>query len=348
MSDRVVKQGLSNEYQTWDTPLSGAGAEFAPFFSLTSPAQAAPSGNFAPAEVSVMSQAQAKNEDWQVFAAPHEAADAGFSSIAGDGFGGTEAGTTSAPMMTPGHADGYDAGYEEGYEKGLALGQSEGEIKGQAAGQQQAQDLMQQRDLELQQALTTLAAVTNTLSDELLQPMQALALHMAKQLVRGELSISTQAIERLVRLNMEQLHQSQSSIQVHLNPAEFERLQAANNLPDQVTLLPNNEVDIGSVKVEQQGSWVEDLVQDRLAQLSQQALGFVDEAIVTPLEVMDLEPQPDQELHLESEPQIEPESQLEPEPESESQSEPEPGPGLSLESHSEEPAIDHQQEPVDE
>ena len=332
MSDRVVKQGLANDYQTWNTPLSGAGAEFAPFFSLTSPAQAAPSGNFAPAEVSVMSQAQAKNEDWQVFAAPHEAATDGFSSIAGDGFddgfGDTQAETTTAPMMTPGHAEGYDAGYEEGYEKGLALGQSEGEIKGQAAGQQQAQELMQQHDLELQQTLTTLTAVTDTLSDELLQPMQALALHMAKQLVRGELSLSTQAIERLVRLNMDQLHQSQSSIQVHLNPAEFERLQGANSLPEQVTLLPNNEVGIGSVKVEQQGSWVEDLVQDRLAQLSQQALGFVDETIVTPLEMMDLEPQ------LESEP----ESQLEPEPELQP----------DLEPHTEPPSTDDQHEPVDE
>ncbi|HCH32666.1 MAG TPA: hypothetical protein DE045_06980, partial [Oceanospirillaceae bacterium] len=143
MSDRVVKQGLANEYQAWNTPLSGAGVEFAPFFSLTSPTRAPASGNFATAEVSVMSQVQAKNEDWQVFAAPHEAAGAGFSSIAGDGFGDTEAETTTASMTTPGHAEGYDAGYEEGYEKGLSLGQSEGEIKGQAAGQQQAQELMQ-------------------------------------------------------------------------------------------------------------------------------------------------------------------------------------------------------------
>jgi len=340
LSDRVVKQGLANEYQAWNTPLSGAGVEFAPFFSLTSPTRAPASGNFATAEVSVMSQVQAKNEDWQVFAAPHEAAGAGFSSIAGDGFGDTEAETTTASMTTPGHAEGYDAGYEEGYEKGLSLGQSEGEIKGQAAGQQQAQELMQQRDLELQQALTSLAAVTNTLSDELLQPMQALALHMAKQLVRGELSLSTQAIERLVRLNMEQLHQSQSSIQVHLNPAEFERLQAANKLPEQVTLRPNNEVGIGSVKVEQQGSWVEDLVQDRLAQLSQQALGFVDDAVVTPLDLMDLEHQ------LQPEPQPGPDPQIEAEAVSVEHADAVVEP--ELESPADEPQTDEQQEPVDE
>ena len=333
MSDNVVIHSLAGDYQAWDTPLAGAGVDFSPFFSLTSPEKIPQKDDFSPAEVSVVSQAQAKNEDWQVFDAPHE--EASFSAAVEDGVG------ESPQMMSAGQAEGYDAGYQDGYDKGFALGQSEGETKGIEAGQQQTQALEEQRNQDMQVALGHLAQVTETLSDELLQPMQTLALHLAKQLVRGELSLSSKAIERLIMLSMEQLQITQSTIQVHMNPFEFERLQQHNGLPDQVVLQPSKDVSMGSVKVEHADSWVEDLMEDRLAQISQQAFGFVDEKFVDPIQEIEseveseIESEIEPEIELEIEPEIKTEIKSEIEPEVKSEMESELKPEIELESEME-------------
>jgi flagellar assembly protein FliH len=325
LSDNVVIHSLAGDYQAWDTPLAGAGVDFSPFFSLTSPEKIPQKDDFSPAEVSVVSQAQAKNEDWQVFDAPHE--EASFSAAVEDGVG------ESPQMMSAGQAEGYDAGCQEGYDKGFALGQSEGETKGIEAGQQQTQALEEQRNQDMKVALGHLAQVTETLSDELLQPMQTLALHLAKQLVRGELSLSSKAIERLIMLSMEQLQITQSTIQVHMNPFEFERLQQHNGLPDQVVLQPSKDVSMGSVKVEHADSWVEDLMEDRLAQISQQAFGFVDEKFVDPIQ--EIEPEIEPEIESEIEPEIKSEVESEIEPEIKSEMESELKPEIELESEME-------------
>ena len=343
MSDNVVIHSLAGDYQAWDTPLAGAGVDFSPFFSLTSPEKIPQKDDFSPAEVSVVSQAQAKNEDWQVFDAPHE--EASFSAAVEDGVG------ESPQMMSAGQAEGYDAGYQDGYDKGFALGQSEGETKGIEAGQQQTQALEEQRNQDMKVALGHLAQVTETLSDELLQPMQTLALHLAKQLVRGELSLSSKAIERLIMLSMEQLQITQSTIQVHMNPFEFERLQQHNGLPDQVVLQPSKDVSMGSVKVEHADSWVEDLMEDRLAQISQQAFGFVDEKFVDPIQEIEpkIEPEIEPEIESEIEPEIksEMESELKPEIELESEMEPKDLQDLSAEpaqEQAEAPELNEQQD----
>ena len=288
MSDNVVKQGFTDDYQAWDTPIAGVGVDFAPFFSLTSPAPIVSKDSFAPAEVSVVTQSQAKNEDWQVFNAPHE--EASFAAAADNSLGEGELPLSADAIDEDSndtiHTEAYDAGYQEAYDKGSALGQSEGEAKGIELGQQQVQALEQQRNEDMQVALGYLSKVTDTLSDELLQPMQTLAVHLAKEIVRGELSLSSHAIERLIRLSMEQLQTTQSSINIHMNPLEFERLQQHNGLPEQVVLQPSNDVSMGSIKVEHAGSWVEDFIEDRLAQISQQVFGAVDEKFVEPIQAI--------------------------------------------------------------
>ena len=315
MSDNVVKQGFTDDYQAWDTPIAGVGVDFAPFFSLTSPAPIVSKDSFAPAEVSVVTQSQAKNEDWQVFNAPHE--EASFAAAADNSLGEGEQPLSADAIdedsndtiHTEAYDAGYQAGYQEAYDKGSALGQSEGEAKGIELGQQQVQALEQQRNEDMQVALGYLSKVTDTLSDELLQPMQTLAVHLAKEIVRGELSLSSHAIERLIRLSMEQLQTTQSSINIHMNPLEFERLQQHNGLPEQVVLQPSNDVSMGSIKVEHAGSWVEDFIEDRLAQISQQVFGAVDEKFVEPIQAItpkvtsEQDTAPEQDTSLEAAPE---------------------------------------------
>ncbi|MDO7554700.1 MAG: hypothetical protein MUR16_01195, partial [Oceanospirillaceae bacterium] len=326
MSDNVIKHDFTGDYQTFETSLSGLDVEFSPFFSLTSQTEAASKEGFSAAEVSVVSQAQAKHEDWKVFTVPHEDANfAAASDTSEEGAlltatNGVEVDTIETPD-TASHDEGYEQGYQEGYDQGFALGQTEGELKGIETGQQQVEVLEQQRNKDMQVALGHLSQLTNTLSDELLQPMQTLAVHLAKELVRGELSLSSQAIERLIMLSMEQLQSTQSTIQVHMNPLEFERLQQHKGLPEQLVLQPSNDVSLGSIKVEHADSWVEDLMEDRLAQISQQAFGFIDEKLIEPLQMLDDKPLPKPEVELESTLELEAEAEAETETETETQAE---------------------------
>ena len=322
MSDNVIKHDFTGDYQTFETSLSGLDVEFSPFFSLTSQTEAASKEGFSAAEVSVVSQAQAKHEDWKVFTVPHEDANfAAASDTSEEGAlltatNGVEVDTIETPD-TASHDEGYEQGYQEGYDQGFALGQTEGELKGIETGQQQVEVLEQQRNKDMQVALGHLSQLTNTLSDELLQPMQTLAVHLAKELVRGELSLSSQAIERLIMLSMEQLQSTQSTIQVHMNPLEFERLQQHKGLPEQLVLQPSNDVSMGSIKVEHADSWVEDLMEDRLAQISQQAFGFIDEKLIEPLQMLDDKPLPKPEVELESTLELEAEAETETETQAE-------------------------------
>jgi flagellar biosynthesis/type III secretory pathway protein FliH len=58
--------------------------------------------------------------------------------------------------------------------------------------------------------------------DKLYEPLKRLALHLAEQLVLAELTVSPQAIERLVRRSVDELApQRQAPITVELNPADL-------------------------------------------------------------------------------------------------------------------------------
>ena len=63
--------------------------------------------------------------------------------------------------------------------------------------------------------------------DKLYEPLKRLALHLAEQLVLAELTVSPQAIERLVRRCVDELAaQRQAPVTVELNPADLAVLQA--------------------------------------------------------------------------------------------------------------------------
>jgi pilus assembly protein FimV len=88
---------------------------------------------------------------------------------------------------------------------------------------------------------------------------------------------------------------------------------------------------------------VEDLMEDRLAQISQQAFGFVDEKFVDPIQEIETEIEPEIESEMESEM----ESELKPEIELESEMEPKDLQDLSAEpaqEQAEAPELNEQQD----
>lgn len=333
---RLLKGDMAQEFQSWTTSLATLNEEFSPFFSLTSPSQNAPDpNNFDQDEIHVISQNQARSDNWEAMAVegfdanagaaaegagglsaeelmiqqqmammaeaaggefnfdPAAAAGAGDATanadddddLFDDGFGDTEA-VVPIPEITEEEAftEARERGYNEGYQAGLDAGKAEGLPQGIANGEVQAQQQMEavlNHELtKLAQAEVTLQEMTNMLGEAMFEPVKRLALHMAKELVRGELTQSDAVVTRLVKGCMEQLEISKDKLQVYLNSDDYQLLQADSMLEGKVSYLPSADLTPGSVRVEQADSWVDDLLEDRLIMLSNQALGSVDDRLM--------------------------------------------------------------------
>jgi flagellar biosynthesis/type III secretory pathway protein FliH len=124
--------------------------------------------------------------------------------------------------------------------------------------------------------------------DKLYEPLKRLALHLAEQLVLAELTVSPQAIERLVRRSVDELApQRQAPITVELNPADLAVLQApppaangqtpanAEGAADKPAapqwpwhLQANDDLLPGSVRASASDAVVSDLIENRLEVLA--------------------------------------------------------------------------------
>lgn len=106
-------------------------------------------------------------------------------------------------------------------------------------------------------------------AEAMFEPLQKLALHLAEQLVRGELSQSGQAIARLVDNCLRELAAAgDKPVVVHLNPDDLELYRPlVSQFGDSMTLRSSTDLKRGSVRVALDGSVVEDLIERRLAGL---------------------------------------------------------------------------------
>jgi len=167
------------------------------------------------------------------------------------------------------HRDGYD----EGFLAGLAQARSEFEAERE---QERQQALQQQHDAQ-QAKLDQLQSVIDGLQqlstdpDALFEPMKRLAVHLAEQLVRGELTQAPQAISRLVDNALRELNATgDKPVVVHLHPEDLELYRpTVAQFSDSLILRPDNLLERGSVRASLDGSVVEDMLQRRLAGLKQ-------------------------------------------------------------------------------
>jgi flagellar biosynthesis/type III secretory pathway protein FliH len=123
----------------------------------------------------------------------------------------------------------------------------------------------------------TFSALTQSIYQEqkkattFFEPLKILSLHIAQQLVRGELSISSVAIERLIRGVLEEIQQKgPASIVISLSPEDFDKV--CSNLSEDlahVDFRKNDNLSPGSVVLALDDSAVEDLIEHRLGALSE-------------------------------------------------------------------------------
>lgn len=151
--------------------------------------------------------------------------------------------------------------------------------EGLAQGQQQVQDqwdadqkLRQSTGQNILRDLETAVRRLITTPEALHEPLKRLALHLAEQLVLAELTISPQAIERLVRRCVDELApQRLAPITVELNPADLAvLLPHGTDWPWQ--LQANDALLPGSVRASASDAVVSDLIEHRLESLARSLL----------------------------------------------------------------------------
>lgn len=105
------------------------------------------------------------------------------------------------------------------------------------------------------------------------EPVRRLSMHIAEQLVRGELTVSSQALERLVRACLEELGHSEAVAVVSVHPDDARRLQTLQleSLP-KIRIEPDPQLLIGSVRVRANDTEIEDLIEHRLTGLAHRIL----------------------------------------------------------------------------
>ncbi len=141
--------------------------------------------------------------------------------------------------------------------------------EGLEAGKAQARaELQKEHDAQITQ-LKTLQEALQKLSfdaDALFEPVKKLTVHLAEQLVRGEIAQSPQTISRLVDNSLRELNASgEKAVVVHLNPEDLEAYRPlVAQFGDSMILRPDSLLERGSVRVSLDGSVVEDLMQRRL------------------------------------------------------------------------------------
>ena len=187
-----------------------------------------------------------------------------------------------------GHADGTDAGRQAGKSLGHAQGLTEGMAQGMAQAQAEAADALakalEEQKTELTQVLQEQLGLLGQLHDKLrafsndpqalFEPVKRLALHISEQLVLAELTISGQAIERLVQRCLDEIDlHGQSAVTVELNPQDKARLEDLGaEVIKQMQLLAVPGLHPGSVRLVVNDSQIEDLIEHRLQAMANRLL----------------------------------------------------------------------------
>ena len=163
----------------------------------------------------------------------------------------------------------------------IEAAREEARVEAHAAGFQEGLEAgLEQAKTEMQAAVDEKLAIIDQMikglhqlerdPNTLFEPMKKLAMHLAEQLVRGELTQSAQVIARLVDNCLRELAASgEKAVIVHLNPEDLEQYKPLiAQFGDSMVLRPDALLSRGSVRATLDGSVVEDLIDRRTKGLS--------------------------------------------------------------------------------
>jgi flagellar biosynthesis/type III secretory pathway protein FliH len=179
--------------------------------------------------------------------------------------------------LAKGTEEGKAAGLEQGKAEGLEAGKEQGLAEGEAKARAEVADEMAAQRVVFENVATELGALIAD-PKKFFEPLKRLAMHMAEQVVVGELQTSSKGIERLVQRCLDELdHPVHGAVVLELNPEDKELLQAqGGDFIKGMRLEAVHEMQRGSVRVFANDTVVEDLVDHRLEGLAKALLIDVD------------------------------------------------------------------------
>ncbi len=164
-------------------------------------------------------------------------------------------------------------------EEALQAAKKEAHDAGYEKGREESRAHFQKSKDSFEAMVASLQAAQNDMN-EFYQPLKKLALHLAQQLVRGELSLSSSAIERLIKAALDDIEgQGEGPIMIFMHPSDRDHF--GEELYDEysgIELRSDRTLSQGSVRISIDDSAIEDLMEQRLSRLAQQILGFSAEA----------------------------------------------------------------------
>ncbi len=158
----------------------------------------------------------------------------------------------SEEMLEVAREEAFQKGYEEGYTKAEAAVTDELQAEVELAAQ------------SLNDLTAKLAEAARD-TDAFYAPLLNLSMHLAEQLVRGELTLSSKAVQRLIETCLMEFDQEATApVVIRMHPDDLARFEQDDALlPKNMILRPDPNVLIGSVKVQMNGALIEDLMQHR-------------------------------------------------------------------------------------
>lgn len=118
-----------------------------------------------------------------------------------------------------GRAEGLDAGRAEGLEAGKAEGLQAGLEAGKEAGRKQAEAEIQAQAARLGEVIAQMDAALDELDQGIAEEVAALAVELARQMVRHALQEQPEMVADTVREALQHLPQNQ--LRIHLNPEDL-------------------------------------------------------------------------------------------------------------------------------
>lgn len=190
-------------------------------------------------------------------------------------------GSADAPELQAALEQRYRDGFEDGLAQGARLAAEDAAAADRAAegaGAAAAGDALLMLE-SLSRALAPLLLPDDAAAR--FEPLKRLALHLAMELVRTELSVSPRAVEHLVKASVQALQAAdEAPLVVELNPRDLAVMKdlmagpakgssAETSLWQRVKWVEDAELPRGSVRARSDVSCVEDLIQQRLASIIQ-------------------------------------------------------------------------------
>ena len=282
----VDKNSLSYEKVPWDIELT---AEFAPWrLEPLTPQELVSDDGFKPASIRpAAAESVTGTSDAPAETALHAHEDVDSEVVASaelttdlpadvEAMAQPEMTTIAVDEVAAQQAAARQAGYDEGFAAGEAAGFEKGQATGQASGEQRGREAAEATFKDALRALNATVGAVKTLNDDPRQyfdPLKKLALHLAEELVRGELTQSPAAIERLIQLSLDELEVPTKRIAVQLHPADLVQIQTHNvALENGLVLQADPAMTRGSVQVSSNDAVVQDLIQKRLRTLANKVL----------------------------------------------------------------------------